>query len=180
MLRPREVPMLYEHTIPQFTKMLQNLKAMLTKASAHAEAKKFDVDLLLGCRLAPDQLPFVSQVRIACDTAKIGVARLVGREAPVHEDNEKTMAELHTRIDSVIAWLATVPASEFGEADERRITTPRWAGKSLSGFEFAIHHAIPNFYFHVTTAYAILRHNGVDVGKRDYLGTMPFREPAGG
>ena len=92
---------------------------------------------------------------------------------------EKTLGELDARIDSVIAWLATVSASDFAGAEERRITTPRWGGKSLSGLEFAIQHAVPNFYFHVTTAYAILRHNGVDLGKRDYLGTMPYREPAG-
>lgn len=171
--------MLYETTVPQFAKMLQNLSRMFDKAAAHAEARKFDLDVLLQARLAPDQFPLVRQVQISCDTAKLGVSRLTGREAPVHEDKEKTVDELRARIDSVVSWLQGIEASAFEGAAERRITHPRWEGKSLSGTEFALQHVLPNFYFHVTTAYAILRHNGVDVGKRDYLGPMPFREPEG-
>ena len=113
---------------------------------------------------------------MSCDTAKLGVARLTGKTAPVHEDTEKTLPELKARIESVIAWLDTVTPADFEGAAERRISQPRWEGKSLSGAEYAVNHMIPNLYFHVTTAYAILRHNGVDVGKRDYLGPMPFRE----
>jgi hypothetical protein len=176
-LSRREVPMLHDVTVPQFTKMLHNLSGLFDKATAHAEAKKFDVDILLNARLAPDQFPLIRQVQIACDTAKLGVSRLTGKDAPVHEDNEKTVAEAKARIESVIGWLSTVAASDFADAARRRITQPRWNGKWMSGEEYALQHVIPNFYFHVTTVYAILRHNGVDVGKKDYLGAMPFREP---
>jgi hypothetical protein len=168
--------MLHEITIPQFTKMLRNLDAMLDKASAYAVAKKVDEAVLLEARLALDQFAFVRQVQIACDTAKIGVARITGKEAPVHEDNEKSLAELKARVASVIAYLQTFSAQDFVGAEERRVTQPRWAGKTLSGKEFALQHMLPNFYFHITTAYAILRHNGLDVGKKDYLGAMPYRE----
>jgi hypothetical protein len=170
--------MLYDQTVPQFLKMLRNLDAMFDKALAHAEAKKFDPAVLLGARLAPDQFDFTRQVQIACDTAKFCVARVTGREAPVHEDIEKTVPELRSRIQRVIVWLSEIGPQDFEGAAERRISQPRWNGRSLSGAEYALQHAIPNFYFHVTTAYAILRHNGVDVGKRDFLGPMPFRESA--
>jgi hypothetical protein len=169
--------LLYDHTVPQFIKMLRNLDGLFDKALAHAEAKKFDVDVLLQARLAPDQFHFIRQVQIACDTAKFCVARLTGREAPVHEDIEKTVPELRARIQRVIAWLSEVGPQEFEGAAERRVSLPRWNGKWLTGAEFALQQAIPNFYFHVTTAYSILRHNGVDVGKRDYLGVIPMREP---
>ena len=168
--------MLYDLTVPQFKKMLQNLSRFFDKAEAHAEARKFDVQVLLDSRLAPDQFALVRQVQMSCDTAKLGVARLTGKTAPVHDDTEKTLPELKARIESVIAWLDTVTPADFEGAAERRISQPRWEGKTLSGAEYAVNHMIPNFYFHVTTAYAILRHNGVDVGKRDYLGPMPFRE----
>lgn len=167
--------MLYELTAIQFAKILGNLNVMLDKASAYADAKKFSVDVLLQSRLAPDQFNFIRQVQIACDTAKLGVARLTGKSAPVHEDNETTLAELKARIEDVIAYLGTFTAEDFAGAKERHITQPRWEGKYLTGLEYAIHHAIPNIYFHVTTAYAILRHNGVDLGKKDYLGAMPYK-----
>lgn len=163
-------------TISQFTKMLKNLSSILDKANAHAGAKKFELDILLNARLAPDQFALVRQVQITCDTAKNGAARLAGKEAPVYEDNEKTLAELKARIEKTIAYLGTLSASDFAGAEERRITQPRWNGKSLSGQEFTGEHMVPNFYFHLTTAYSILRHNGVDVGKKDYLGAMPYRE----
>jgi len=168
--------MLYDVTVPQFTKMLHNLSKILDKAQAHAEAKKFDVEVLLNSRLAPDQFNFIRQIQIACDTAKLGAARLAGKEAPVHEDKEKTLPELKARIESVMGYLGTFSAKDFQGAEERRITQPRWEGKSLSGKEFAIQHALPNIYFHITTAYSILRHNGVEVGKKDYLGEMPYQK----
>lgn len=168
--------MLYENTVPQFIKMLRNLSGLFDKASAHAEARKFDVEILLQSRLAPDQFALLRQVQIACDTAKNGSAKLAGKEAPVFEDNEKSLAEVKARIEKTIAYLGTLSAADFAGAEERRITQPRWAGKTLSGQEFAREHMLPNFYFHITTAYAILRHNGVDVGKKDYLGPMPYRE----
>ncbi len=168
-------PMLYNLMINQFTKMLQNLSACLDKAELFAEAKKFDSQVLMGLRLAPDQFDLMRQVQIACDTAKGGVARVTGKEAPAHDDTEKSLAEAKARIDKVIAYLQTFSPEDFADAKAREITTPRWKGKTLTGAEYALQHAIPNLYFHVTTAYAILRHNGVDVGKKDYLGPMPFK-----
>ncbi len=168
--------MLYQITVPQFIKMLGNLNRILGKAAAYAETKKFDVDVLLNARLAPDQFNFIRQVQIACDTAKLGVARLTGKDAPVHEDNEKTLPELKARLESVASYLGTFKESDFVGAAERKISQPRWEGKYLTGLEFALQHAIPNLYFHITTAYSILRHNGVDVGKKDYLGEMPYKK----
>lgn len=169
--------MLHELTVVQFTKMLTNLNLILDKAAASAEARKFNLEVLLQARLAPDQFHFIRQVQIACDTAKLGVARLTGKTAPVHEDNETTLTELKARINEVISFLASVTPEDFAGAEERQISQPRWEGKYLTGVEFAIQHAIPNLYFHITTAYAILRHNGVDLGKKDYLGAMPFKNP---
>jgi len=170
--------MLYDLTVPQFTKMLENLSRCLDKAAAFAEAKKIDGEVLMQARLAPDQFALARQVQIACDTAKMGVAKLTGREWPVHEDNEKTLADAKARIDKVLAFLHTFSQADFADAATRSISQPRWAGKTLTGEQFALQHVIPNLYFHVTTAYAILRHNGVDLGKKDYLGAMPFQEPA--
>lgn len=169
--------MLYELTVVQFSKMLNNLSDILDKGEAQANAKKFDISVLLNSRLAPDQFPLTRQIQIACDTAKIGVARLIGAvdSVPVHADTETTLPELKARIESVLAYLATINPSDFDGAVERHVSQPRWEGKYLTGFEFAIQHAIPNLYFHITTAYAILRHNGVDVGKKDYLGEMPYK-----
>lgn len=169
--------MLYELTVVQFSKMLGNLNAILDKGAAFAETKKIDVGVLLNARLAPDQFNLIRQVQIATDTAKLGVARLTGKveSAPVHPDTETTLPELQARIQSVLDYLAQFSASDFADAAERRVSQPRWEGKYLTGLEFAIQHAIPNLYFHITTAYAILRHNGVDVGKKDYLGQMPYK-----
>ena len=169
--------MFYELTVVQFSKALSNLSALLDKGAAYAEVKKFDVAVLLNSRLAPDQFNLIRQVQIACDTAKLGVARLTGKveSAPVHADTETTFAELKARIQSVQDYLAGFKPEDFEGAAERHISQPRWEGKYLTGTEFAIQHAIPNIYFHVTTAYAILRHNGVDVGKKDYLGSMPYK-----
>jgi len=170
--------MYYDLTITQFTKMLGNLTAILNKAAAHAEAKKFDVNVLLNSRLAPDQFNFIRQIQITCDTAKLGVARLTGKTdtVPVHADTETTLTELQARIQSVQEYLATFTATDFAQAAEIKVTNPRWDGKHLTGYEFLIHHVIPNFYFHFSTAYAILRHNGVDLGKKDYLGAMPYKQ----
>lgn len=169
--------MLYDLTVVQFDKMLGNLSIILDKGAAFAEVKKFDVTVLLNSRLAPDQFNLIRQVQIACDTAKLGVARLTGKveSAPVHPDTETTLAELQVRIKAVRQYLSEFSAADFAGAEERKISQPRWEGKYLTGLEFAIQHAIPNIYFHVTTAYAILRHNGVDLGKKDYLGNMPYK-----
>lgn len=170
--------MLFELTVVQFSKMLKNLDAILDKADAFADQKKVAGDVLPGSRLAPDQFNLARQVQIACDTAKMSVARLTNQAdaAPKHEDVETTLGELRARINSVVTYLATFKPEDFATAETQRISQPRWKGKSLSGKDYAIQHAIPNLYFHVTTAYAILRHNGVEVGKRDYLGPMPYQE----
>jgi len=166
--------------VSQFSKMLKNLLAILGEAEKFAAEKKFDTAVLLNSRLAPDQFNLAQQIRTACDTAKLGAARLADREkdAPVHADTETTLAEIKARIESVIAYLGSYKPDAFAASAERRIGQPRWNGKTLSGQEFLIQHVIPNFYFHVTTAYAILRHNGVGIGKRNYLGDMPYRDPA--
>lgn len=171
--------MLYDLTVPQFIKMLHNLSACLDKAATFAESKKIDPEVLLNARLAPDQFALIRQIQIACDTAKLGVARLTGKEAPAFEDTEKTLAEAKARIEKTVAYLNTLTKADFAGAEDRQITQPRWAGKYMSGSDFALQHLIPNLYFHIATAYAILRHNGVDVGKKDYLGAMPFKEAAG-
>lgn len=168
--------MLFQYTVPQFIKMLNNLNAILDKANTFAETKKIDAEVLLQSRLAPDQFNFIRQVQIACDTAKLGASRLTGKEAPSHPDTEKTLPELKTRIESTIAYLEKFTAQDFAESATRHISQPRWEGQYLTGEEFAQHHALPNLYFHVSTAYAILRHNGVEIGKKDYLGKMPFKK----
>lgn len=172
--------MIHTLVVRQFSKMLGNLVAILNEAEKYAGEKKFDVAVLLQARLAPDQFNLIRQVQIACDTAKLGAARLAGTEkdAPAQADTEVTLGEIKARIESTVAYLQGFTAQSFDGAAERRITQPRWNGKSLSGEEFLVQHVIPNFYFHVTTTYAILRHNGVPVGKRNYLGDMPYREPA--
>jgi hypothetical protein len=168
--------MFYEIMVPQSTKMLRNLKAILAKGAAYAETKKIDMEVLLNSRLAPDQFNLLKQIQIATDTAKLGAQRLTGKDAPKHDDQEKTLAELNKRIDDVIGYLGTLTAKDFTGAAEKHVTTPRWEGKWLTGQEIMLQHVLPNLYFHVTTAYAILRHNGVDIGKKDFLGEMPFKK----
>lgn len=169
--------MLYDLTVVQFSKMLKNLSLILDKGDAFAQAKKIDVTVLLNARLAPDQFNLIRQVQIACDTAKIGVARLTDTldTVPKHDDTETTLAELQARIASVLDYLAEFSEVDFEYAAQVTVSQPRWEGKYLTGYEFAIQHVIPNIYFHITTAYAILRHNGVEVGKKDYLGPMPYK-----
>ena len=169
--------MLHDITVTQFSKMLGNLAQCLDKAEAFSTAKKFDPAVLLESRLAPNQFALMRQIQIACDTAKTGVSRLTGKEAPAHADDEKTLADAKARIAKVIAYLGTFSEKDFAGAEQRHVSQPRWAGKYLTGQEFALQHMIPNFFFHVTTAYAILRHSGVELGKKDYLGPMPFKDP---
>ncbi|MBY0413208.1 MAG: DUF1993 domain-containing protein [Bdellovibrionales bacterium] len=169
--------MIYDLTVPQFIKTLKNLDAMLDKAASFAETKKFDTEVLLQSRLAPDQFPLIRQIQITCDTAKLGASRLTGKAAPTQEDNEKTLADAKARIQSVISYLGDFNAHDYTNAANAVVTQPRWEGKTLTGSDYAIHHVIPNFYFHVTTAYAILRHNGVDIGKKDFLGALPYKLP---
>ncbi|XDD46017.1 DUF1993 family protein [Leptospira sp. WS39.C2] len=166
----------YVITVQSFQRGLGNLIKILEKAELHAETKKFPFENLLNARLFPDQFPLTKQIQIACDTAKLCVSRISGKDAPVHEDTETTLAELKHRIGSVIQYLDTFKEEDFKSVHEIKVSQPRWEGKYLTGFEYLTHHAIPNFYFHITTAYAILRHNGVEVGKKDYLGEMPFKK----
>lgn len=167
--------MLYDITVTQYSKMLDNLSRILDKAAQYAETKKFNVDVLLNSRLAPDQFNLIRQVQITCDTAKFGAARVCGKEAPSHPDTEVTLAELQARIKTVQDYLASFTLADFAGAEERHVSQPRWEGKYLTGVEFVIQHSLPNIYFHITTAYSILRNNGVDVGKKDFLGNMPLK-----
>lgn len=159
----------------EMKKLLKNLDGWLDKAVGHATAKKFDPNVLMQSRLAPDMFPFVRQVQAVCDQAKFAAARLAGREPPSHPDTEQTIDELKQRIATVVAYLDTFSETDFAGVADRTVTTPRWEGKSLTAMNYFIEHSQPNFYFHLTTAYAILRHNGVDVGKRDYIGQLTWR-----
>jgi len=154
-----------------FTRMLKNCRFWMGKAATHAEQKKFDPNLFLGFRLAPDMFAFARQVQSACDNAKGSVARIGGVEIPKFEDNETTLAELQARIDKTLAFVETVDADklEAGSSREIVIVTPRAERKWPTGLNYLQTYALPNFFFHVTSAYAILRHNGVEVGKMDYL-----------
>src|SRR5262245_3847684 len=161
--------------IKQFGRTLRNLDAVLEKAMKHAEARKFDVNNFCGARLFPDMLPFVSQIRIACDQAKSAAANLAGKEAPKHEDNETTFVELRGRIAKCLAFLDTFTAADFDRVtSDAMIRLPNRPGKAIAAEEYLYARQIPNFFFHVTTAYALLRHGGVEIGKADYLGTLGF------
>jgi hypothetical protein len=168
---------MYFEIITQQKKMLGQIDKWLEAAVEFAQTKSFDANLFLGFRLAPDQFAFARQVQIACDTAKLAASRLSGKEAPKHEDNEQTIADLRARIRSVIANLDTYTAKDFEGAATRIVTQPRWEGKVMTGHDYFLEHAVPNFYFHASHTYAILRHNGVNVGKRDYLGALSLRNP---
>jgi hypothetical protein len=165
----------YDETFRQMKKMLGQLDRWLEIAGTYAKEKSFDPNLYLGFRLAPDQFAFARQVQIACDTAKLAASRLSGKEAPAHPDTEQTLDELRARVQSVISYLGGFSAKDFEGAATATITQPRWEGKTMTGADYFVEHAVPNFFFHTTTAYAILRHNGVGIGKRDYLGTLTQR-----
>lgn len=167
---------LYASTLPQFTKTLRNLETWLDKAQAHATAKSFDASVLLSARLAPDQYPLTRQIQIACDEAKNTAARLAGREAPKHPDTESSFDELRARIKTVRAYLEGFRPEDLQGAEERAITLSFLPGMTIRGEDYVIQLSLPNFYFHVTTAYAILRHNGVDLGKRDFIGSLPLQK----
>ena len=163
-------------SVTQFVKMLNNLDRWLETGVTFAQRKKFDADVLAHSRLAPDQFDLVRQVQSACDTAKYAAAYLSGKQAPSHPDTETTMGELRARIATCIAYLESIKKAEYAGAAERRVAPPWLQGKWLRGDCYFIEFAIPNFYFHVTTAYAILRHNGVELGKMDYIGSLPIND----
>jgi uncharacterized protein len=159
-------------SVPTVVKTLNNMLRWLDKAQAHAEARKFDPNNYLGLRLAPDMLPFVSQVRIACDNAKGCVARLGGVENPKHEDNEASLDDLRARIRKTVAFVQSVPAEGFAGSEAREILLPVRNRDPLKydGESYLKHFALPNFYFHATMTYALLRHAGVELGKADFIG----------
>lgn len=162
---------MYSASVPLFVRMLTNLSACLDKAEEQAKAKGYDSAVLVASRLAPDMLPLVKQVQIACDTAKFCAARLSGGQSPAMEDKETTIAELKARIAKTIDYVQSVPAALIDGSEEREVSVPtRTEAIKMSGQSYLSHFALPNFFFHVTTTYALLRHNGVELGKRDYLG----------
>jgi hypothetical protein len=159
----------------EMKKLLGNLDGWLTKAAAYAEAKKFDPAVLLQSRLAVDMFPLARQVQSACDQAKFAAARTTGKQPPAHPDTEQTIDDLKKRIATVSAYLDEFTADDFTGAGERRVSLPWWEGKSMSAAEYFTEFVQPNFFFHLSMAYAILRHAGVDVGKRDYIGALPLK-----
>ena len=161
---------MYHASIPRIANMLQSLLHILEKAEQHVEAKKWSEAALTQFRLYPDMLPFTRQILIACDAVKNGLARLSGLEAPKFDDTETTLAQLQERIQKTLAFVATVPAAALDGTEAKEITFPAGPGKTrtLKGQDYLTGWMLPNMYFHITTAYAILRHNGVEVGKRGY------------
>lgn len=166
---------IYDLTVPQLIKMLKNADRWLETAIAFADRKKFDVNNLVKFRLAPDQLAFDKQVQTMCDNAKFIAGRLAGKEWPAHADTETTFDQLRSRIALTITYLDTFKPEDFAGAEERKISLPWMDGKWMRGDEYIAQFALANFYFHAVTAYEILRHNGVDLGKRDYIGGVPMR-----
>ncbi len=163
----------YDHSIPALTLGLTNLSALLDKATTHAEAKKIEPKVLADARLIADMFPLARQVQITCDTAKGAAGRLAGIEIPKHEDSETTIADLKARIAKTLAFIATVKPAQLDGAETREIVLqfPRSTLK-FSGGDYLRKFVLPNFYFHISISYALLRSNGVDVGKNDYLGAI--------
>lgn len=171
---------LYTITVPVMTKALTSLDTILGKAAEYAESKKtprrgFE-EALLHSRLVFDQFPLVQQIQVACDNAKNGLARIAGIEPPVFEDNEKTVAELKTRIQKTIDFLKTIKPEQMIGQEERKIEQRYFPGKYILAFDYATGYLLPNFYFHVVTAYDIMRENGIPIGKNDYIGPQPLKD----
>ena len=162
--------------VSEMNKLLGQLDSWLDKAAAHATGKKFDINaFVLHTRLTADMLPLAFQIRSACDHAKWAASRTAGKDAPSHADNETTLEEFKKRIASTREFLGTFTAKDFEGASDRRISLPRWEGKSCSAVEYFVEYAQTNFFFHLTTAYNILRKNGVEIGKRDYIGETSIK-----
>jgi len=168
---------MYFEMIGQFKKTLVQLEKWLELAAAHAKSKSFDPSVYLPLRLAPDQFAFVKQVQTACDTAKLAAARLSGKEAPKHPDDEQSLEALAARVKDVVEYLNGFSAVDFEGAATRKVTTPRWEGQYMLGADYLLEHALPNFFFHTSHVYAILRHNGVSLGKKDFLGALSKHAP---
>jgi uncharacterized protein len=166
---------MYYLVVRQFAATLRNLDKLLSKAESYAKTRGFDVNNFVNARLAPDMLPLVVQIRIACDSAKAAAAGLADKEAPRHADEEKTFEDLHERIAKVLSFLDGLTEADFAKTTpDVKIKVPGPSGKALHANDFLIGRQIPNFHFHVVTAYNILRQGGVDIGKRDYLGELPL------
>jgi hypothetical protein len=161
--------------VREMHKVLGQFNVWLDKAVAHATAKKFDPETMLQWRIAPDMFPLTQQIQFTCDQAKFTASRGAGKETPAHPDSEKTIADVRARIATVMTYLDTFKAADFDGAGDRMLSLPRWEGKKMSALDYVVEHAMPNFFFHSTTTYLLLRHNGVDVGKRDFLGALNYR-----
>ncbi len=162
---------MYQASVPCFIRMLNNLAAILDKAVAHCEAKKIDPAVLAGCRLYPDMYPLAKQVQIATDMAKGCAARLAGQEPAKYEDNETTLVELRARVAKTVDFLHGFSPAQIDGSEARPITLNMRSGPlQFNGQVYLLEFALPNFYFHITTAYALLRHNGVEIGKQDFIG----------
>lgn len=167
---------IYEFTVPVFIKSLGGLKTILDKSEAFVKERGISEADFLAKALWPDMFPFVRQVQIASDNAKGAAARLAGIENPKMEDNEKTFAELHARIDKTIDFLHSIPKDMFTDADTRQVSLPYWNGKHMVGMGYAREYVLPNFFFHFTTAYGIARNAGVPLGKSDFIGGLNLNE----
>ncbi len=163
---------MYQASIPTFIRNLENLSAILNKAATHAEAKKIDQSVFTNARLFPDMFPLVRQVQIACDTAKAGAARLAEIEVPSHADVEQNFSELQARIKKTIEFLKTIQPNQIDGKEELKISYHQHGkDRNYIGLPYLLNYILPNVYFHITTTYAILRHNGLEIGKKDYLGS---------
>ena len=162
---------MYQTSIPTFVRVLNNLAAILEKGAAHAEARKIDPTVLLNARLFPDMFPLTRQVQLVTDTANGGAARLAGTEVPVYDNNETSFPELITRIRKTVAQLEAFKPEQLDGTEDKTVTwQTRTSTRSMQGLPYLLNHVFPNLFFHTTTAYDILRHNGVELGKMDYLG----------
>ena len=162
---------MYQASVPAFVRALNNLAAILEKGAAHARAHKIDDAVLLGSRLFPDMLPLTKQVQLASDSAKSGAGRLAGAEFPAFEDKEATFQELVQRIRKTVTYLETLRPEQIDGSEDKTVSwQTRSSTKSMQGLPYLMYHVLPNVHFHVTTAYAILRHNGIEIGKKDFLG----------
>jgi len=168
-------PTVNELVVEQFTRSLGNLKNILKKAHTHAQDRKFDENLFLQSKLAADMFPLIKQIQITCDTAKLTCSRLSGIAAPAFPDDEKTMSDLYARIDKTVDYIKTFATNDFKGYENQKISFFWNPGKHIMGHDYVISYALPNFYFHLSTAYAILRSNGVHIGKGDYLGEMQWK-----
>jgi hypothetical protein len=167
---------LYDETVPQFSKMLRNLDKWLDKAVRHAQARSFDAQVLLQSRLAPDQYALLRQIQAACDAAKSAVARLTGEEPPKHADTEQTLEEIRARVQTCLAYVESKKPEHFAGAEAKLLILPFLQGKGILGADYVHELVLPNFYFHVSMVYGILRHNGVDLGKLDFLGSLSLKD----